>query len=479
MSLIKLIYSGTLPDGVDFSMNLVEDTRQLTKSASVFSDVAANVKTPDNHTLIHLVALGESERYGFNRNGDGFPKKACVDYHHTFVRDGHVYRHHQNKDPQKKLGDIVKSAYNEPMGRIELLIHANNDLCGDELQKIASTGEIPVSMACKVAEDRCSICNNLRSSSKDPNQCDHVRYELGKVAEDGKVTGTYNDDPNFFDISFVYRPADRIAWSLKVACDGFTNSVKLAEESGIWVPEHIALDSDHSAAKVKLLRKLAAAERSYKALASVPEGDMLRREREIWELRKAAAGRSFTDGTIESLREHEPTDVFRTCSESNVVLDPESFFKYALGLDLKGISSYKDDLMARINSGLFNWVDKEGRASEVCNDGYYDVGSQSSYNTSVPSALKYLVSGELPQASFETKTASHRAVVSTINNVPAEIDKNDDPEIKKSSLEVVNALAMKYASYKLAAISAVLASSKVEDEDRQLTILAAQNLVKR
>ena len=476
--LVKLIYSGTVPSGVNFSMSLVEGNERLTKAASVFSDIVDGIKVAKDHTLIHVVALGESERYGFNRNGDGFPKRACVDYHHTFVRDGHVYRHHQNKDPNKKLGDIVKSAYNEPMGRIELLIQADNNLCADEMQKIATTGEIPVSMACKVKEDRCSICDNLRKSSSDPNQCDHVRYELGKVAEDGKVTGTYNDHPNFFDISFVYRPADRIAWSLKVASDGTMDSVKLAQEAGLWVPENLAITSEEPLNKLSILRKIASEERKYKNLASLSVSDMMRPERESWELRKAAAAPTFTDETIERLREFEPSEMLKACADSHVVLDPESFFKYALGRDLQGISSYKDDVMARINSGLFNWIEKEGRAAEVCNDGLYDVETDL-YAAPTPSALKHLVCGELPQASFEPKTASHRAVAATINQTPADINPNTEITIKNYPEEVVNTLAMKYVSYKLAATSAVLKSSNKEDEHRQLALLAAQNLIKR
>jgi len=106
----KLIYSGVLPQELGFSMRLVEDPVAFQKAAAAIGDVNYEELAPDKyHMGIHLVALGDVERYGFNRNGDGFPKVACQNYHHTFVKNGNVFRHHKNKDPEKRLGQIKMS----------------------------------------------------------------------------------------------------------------------------------------------------------------------------------------------------------------------------------------------------------------------------------------------------------------------------------------------------------------------------------
>ena len=105
--MIKLIYSSAFQDTVDVRMTVVEGRDGLMKSASTVFGCDYDDMLPDkDHVGIHVVALGDFEHYGANRNGDGFPKRACVAYHPTFVKHGNVYRHHKNKDPQKRLGQI-------------------------------------------------------------------------------------------------------------------------------------------------------------------------------------------------------------------------------------------------------------------------------------------------------------------------------------------------------------------------------------
>jgi hypothetical protein len=126
--MIKMFHSSSFQDNVDVSMRIVEDPKSMTKSASTIFGCDYSELMPDkDHVGIHVVALGDAEHFGSNRNGDLFPKAACVKYHDTFVKHGHVYRHHKNKDPRTQgLGNIKMSAYNAPQGRIELFIHANN-----------------------------------------------------------------------------------------------------------------------------------------------------------------------------------------------------------------------------------------------------------------------------------------------------------------------------------------------------------------
>lgn len=149
MGLTKLIYAADFDPTIGVGAELITRQGELTKQAStIFGMDYSDMKPDDRHVGIHVVALGDAEHYQFNRNGDGFPKEACVKYHDTFVKNGHVFRHHVNKDPEKSIGIVKASAYNEPMGRIELFIHADKDKAAPELERLEKEGEIPFSMAC-------------------------------------------------------------------------------------------------------------------------------------------------------------------------------------------------------------------------------------------------------------------------------------------------------------------------------------------
>ena len=68
----------------------------------------------------------------------------------------------------------------------------------------------------------CSVCHN--KASKQSDYCSHLKYELGKTRDDGTrvyaINGGYDYDKhpkalNFFDISYVFRPADKTGYMLK------------------------------------------------------------------------------------------------------------------------------------------------------------------------------------------------------------------------------------------------------------------------
>lgn len=135
------------------------DLREFVKRAGhLFADQVNNLYLQPGDTPVHIIALGATEFYGPNRNGDGFKEASCKKYHPTFVKHARCYRNHQNKNPDKSYGYIKLSHYNERMRRIELLAiynatkeaaARNGGLVADEeIEKIASGQDIPVSMAC-------------------------------------------------------------------------------------------------------------------------------------------------------------------------------------------------------------------------------------------------------------------------------------------------------------------------------------------
>jgi len=469
--MIKLFFSESFQDTVDVRMRIVEDPAVLTKSAAtIFGCDYADMLPDQDHVGMHVVALGDFEHYGSNRNGDGFPKKANVAYHHTFVKHGNLYRHHKNKDPEKRLGQIVKSAHCADMGRVELFIHAHKEKARDELHKLASDGEIPFSMACKVPFDRCSVCGTLRKSAEDPKQCEHVLTKLGQVMDDGKIVCTHNDTPRFFDISFVSRPADRIAWHLKVAEGGVVDSVKLAEAADLWVPDGVAIESPGALEKLDLIQKLAESEKEFQRLGSTLLHSSS--ERYLWELRKAASAR-LADVAVERLRNFEPQDVFYALAKKAVVLDVDTFFKYAMGMDFGEVAPFIPGVRG-LTPGIFTQIQKEGRCQSVCNDTAFDVDTRRvKYGMSPLSGYEK----DAHAVSFYPLAVDERIISATLDGVNPEIRLDKLAHIQSNGNDTTVVLAEKYAAYKLAAITAIAELNQNTDKNALLMLSAAQNFV--
>lgn len=244
MGMVKFVS----PLGWDFQQRIVtpvkvssrgltgSDRAEFLKSAShAFLPQLDNVKFAKDEIPVHLIALGSSEAYGPNRNGDGFKEAACRQFHDTFVKFAKFYRNHKNKaergDPF--YGIVKASAYNEDMRRVELLCALNAEksaasrnggfVADAEIEKIARGEDIPVSMACRVPNDVCSFCKHAARNRDEyctsekcaAGGCRSNLTRLVKVAGDLHHLHVDNPNPTWFDISRVFRPADRIAYGAK------------------------------------------------------------------------------------------------------------------------------------------------------------------------------------------------------------------------------------------------------------------------
>lgn len=295
MSMIKVIQ----PQSQDFSEPVAalikissrgiigNDKIDLVKRAGAeFAHKLENIKFAKDEIPVHLIAIGATEDYGPNRNGDGFKRACCEKYHDTFVKFARFYRDHLNKNPAKSYGIVKASAYHEPMKRIELVCalngskeaaERNGGLVADkEMEKLASGADIGVSMACTIPFDVCSHCGNKARTRAE--YCDDaengghckaggLKRNLGKVASDGSILHADNPNPRFFDISNVFRPADRIAYISgaldKVASSGIVSGAELAERLGVEAPFGLGAAADTSPAvrlQLQALEKLARAE---------------------------------------------------------------------------------------------------------------------------------------------------------------------------------------------------------------------------
>jgi len=215
------------------------DRREFVKraghaGANIFADRAGRLSFVKDEVPVHLIALGASEAWGPNRNGDAFPEPVLKRSHDTFVKFAYWFRNHRNKkeDGHPHYGVVKASAYNPEMRRVELLVglpatdRAAREMGCDgpadrEVEKLARGEDIAVSMACRVPYDVCSGCGNKARTREEYCRADSCPYggcrdnltRLVKKGGDVHLLHVVNDDPVFFDISNVFRPADRTAYA--------------------------------------------------------------------------------------------------------------------------------------------------------------------------------------------------------------------------------------------------------------------------
>jgi hypothetical protein len=406
----------------------------------------------------HVIALGDKEYYGFNRNGDGFlskagsvtipfPKDGNPLLHikggnrescHTFEKYAKVYRDHDNKDPSKAFGDVVKALHNPRMGRVELLIKLPIEKWAEDLTTLDKGDDIGVSMSCRVPGDTCAICKNY--ATKRADYCEHAKHYLGQMHKSGHVCGVYNDDPVFFDISRVGRPADRIAYMLyKAASDRVVGGAELAEEYGMI---------DVRPETLQLLQKLASMEKEIEvngiapceAFSVMPSDEA---GEKVIDLSSTCEGNS--DRIVEALK---------GLTDAKIVLSVRDFVALLLG---KRDNSFVEKVEEQV-PGCFSRMLSEGGPKDT-----FDLERSSG----IPSSIERLISGMIPGLSLDDVPAGKRVIVMSIRKGPVSTVKfaeAGDPQVKK--------MARLYADYKLAFCNRFKAQSDV------VKMAVAQNYVR-
>lgn len=238
---------------------------------NIFEKEITRLKFAKDTLPVHLIALGAGEAYGQNRNGDYFDEGTLKEAHDTFVKYGYWFRNHKNKKAEghPHFGCIKCSAYNPQMRRVELLVElpmtkSAAEFLGcdgpatDEVEKIARGEDLAVSMACRVPYDICSGCGNkartreeyCKEASCKYGGCLNNLTKMVKIAGDVHTLHVRNVRPTFFDISKVWRPADRIAYAgsadwVKQAGDAeghwWAGGSKMAEDLGVTAPLQVIM----------------------------------------------------------------------------------------------------------------------------------------------------------------------------------------------------------------------------------------------
>ena len=435
-----------------------DDLRSFVKRAGhEFADKLRDVHVSPGEQLVHLIAIGSTEAYGPNRNGDGFKSATCRKFHPTFVKHARWYRNHQNKDESKSYGIIKMSAFNEAMKRVELLValngtkeaaDRNGGLVADkEMQKIASgSGDWGVSMACRVPFDVCSGCGNKAPSRAQYCTDQTCKYggcynNLTKVAADGHVLHVDNPDPTWFDISDVYRPADRIAYvfghmKAAAAANGVGGAM-LAEELGVTAPYRLHMDSadDRAMNLIKLAYELAEFENS---LESGVLGTSVRDS--VILIDKTASVNNIPTGALTGLQ------IWRALSREKIALSVKDWLEVINANSEISVKAAAADVAARL-PGVFSRLVEDSASLEYClgervcdpsmafpSSSVQEWASKLAYDKSISPNMferrvsRYMLSGN-------TKTASFKARPSGL--------------IKAASYDESEQLARRYAAYQL------------------------------
>lgn len=455
------------------------DRHWMTKRATVLNDVVKSIQPEKGYQYIHLITMGSQEGYGCNRNGDGFNEKCgafeipnpkdgnhtyqmkggLIERHRTFTKNAHVFEHHKNKDPQKAIGSVYGDAYNREMKRGELIAKVPEDNNWmPYLEKLANGEDIPFSMACRVPYDVCTICGNKAKSRAE--YCKHASDHLTEITKEGHQVFVINDEPTFFDISRVFRPADRIAWSLrKVASIGLfsiKSGAQLAEEEGLILPERFwDADSPYASSKIAAAKKFATIEKLVDGSArSVDNTERLKG------LACGCPSENLPHEAMEVLQDAKLGQALKGLADAKICLSLEDFIKLVTGS--KETDSATDDIPAAMGvlPGVFSRLLRDGGIEDCATDSAYDPS-----RSAIPRCIREALASLTDDHSMSVGPATRRLQITIIRA---------KPKFPRTSSKIASVtksaerLAREYAKYQL---SYVVAAGRNDELVHGLTVL--------
>ena len=441
------------------------DTNWMKKSGSCFTrDELDSLKPEPGSSLIHLNALGDFEIYGANRNGDAFLEKAGfitienplpnepnrifikagnIESHNTFVKFGRVYREHDHDCVTKSFGPVVKSAHNNAMKRVELIIQVPNDLFASELNKIASgrANEVAWSMSCKVPYDICSYCGNKAPSVKD--YCVHAKEQMLNITKKGNVICVVNDGMKFFDISHVRKPADRTALTMRKVAGLVMepSGAELAQLLGLKTPSYLFKDNPKTATHLDRVSKLAAIEKQIPMETSDFQ-DVLSRP-------------DLSDEELDIFKQALPDDVVLALNKRHVVLSLKGFLRLIAG-DINiddDVISQAEELIPTVfsDSEDSDLDDVIPSSDEDCDCNSYGLGG---------SIFSRLLGNLEDNYGISTPTLRKRITIISVEK-PKKVIKLAKTKKSKVSSSLAKKLANEYAKYQLRFLDCTNATDEV------------------
>ena len=304
-------------------------------SNAITQQMLEDCKPDKDHFLIHFVAVGDYEKYGFNKNADSFPKLANQKYFKTFETDANLFREHKSDSKYKAIGIIKKAAYNEEMGRIEVAAWANIKKASEEYEKARRGETLSCSMGMRCPCDRDNISGKLSKTPRDyepwmkARPCQYIDSWDGKPIR--KYAFVHNDNFKFFDLSIVAKPAERIAHYLeyKFASADENDMLKAAAANNNSIPSALLADMEGLTYKCNtlptnkliLLKKLASLEKVYN------EGnlDYVKHVANNTFYKKSSEELNSFNNNIKSLKQVRPATLFRELAKRASILSFNDF----------------------------------------------------------------------------------------------------------------------------------------------------------
>lgn len=181
---------------------------EKTAAATLLTPVVRYIESlkPTNGSQYVLVnAMGATEYYGSNINGDAFSEASLIHrpddwrddpvldrirgkewpYGFPTFYDAHPFAHHRNKDPKRAFGEVELAAWNDHMHRVELVCRIDKDKCeqfgGVPVWDRISAGQFPdVSMGCFPAGSLVTMVDGTRRPIEDVVDGDVVLTHRGR-----------------------------------------------------------------------------------------------------------------------------------------------------------------------------------------------------------------------------------------------------------------------------------------------------------
>ena len=205
-------------------MGGVNTTLANRESISLHSVTFDDFKFKERNGYLYTVARAISSRV--NANYDGWPVDEIKNSYKTFIGRP-VFVEHNNSDPKRARGVIKDAVYRETKlasGITDASVYCLMEVDAQNFPKLASAimeGRLnAVSMGADVEGTTCSACG--RYASKPSEYCTHIPalkgrkvvvYKQGKRVE--SLVWENCHKPNFFELSYVFDPADESAWLLQ------------------------------------------------------------------------------------------------------------------------------------------------------------------------------------------------------------------------------------------------------------------------
>ena len=175
---------------------------------------------------------------------------------------------------------------------------------------------------CRIKRDVCARCGNEAPTRAD--YCDHVKYAMNQIDENGFKDYVHNPSPDFFDISRVFRPADRTGYTLKKVAEQGAYEVRLSADLGAVVDD-LSLKSGASQ-KLSDIDKVIRAEPIASSTLTPDEKSFIVKFRDHASDKLAAAPRIG----VTALRNWPLGEVLTAAAMNNVVLKDAEFISLAL-----------------------------------------------------------------------------------------------------------------------------------------------------